>query len=729
MMSQFYVYYVVALLCFKTGTVAGGDDLTRKDNQKGVDVVEAVVDLIRSNCIFPSDHEFLRRLALVQSDYGEDQKAYSNPKYHGGIWQIDQDKYNIIRSCPGKMSAICDQINSNLSIDWRHTDWEDLRKPLYSGLAAALYTMYGYQSDVIPSNIYTQASIWQVLFAPGQNTSVFTSIKPFVYNCDSMKLDLAFIIDDSGSIGFQNFIKVLNFMTNVTEDFPIGADNTRVGVVVFTGLPDLAFDFKTYFTKAEIQSAIMNIAYIGGGTGTADGLDLARTRLFNESAGSRMDATKVALLITDGYSNSHTNTKMAAGKLRDLGVTIFAIGVGDSFIEELNDVATPPVCTHVYSINNFDDFHTILNAIQKDACTAPLIVKQIEQVVNGTNSSIPVEVKTKVDIPKNNTNTGPVMAYPKTCNQTTIITETLCGMVELFASFETSHPGKAFYEYSGVAIDGLPSIMKITGDSQCRPLYVSYQATSLLIEKCQNLTGHFTTTSVSGEHPGSEIVCRRNGKERNCTIADFQLSNYKESLCPDPWGNIPNPCTPKSASQTSAKLFHPHPVDVTKFIKCDDLGEMYVTQCPPGKEYDDEVAECGKEDVIKVDGKDKQNLPDSLNHLCIDELRPGTHFYAHPTNKHQYLECDLSGHAWVFDCPANHIWQQDGLSCIVDPLYTTNPCTSLAHTLGQNYFPLPDPKKYISCDIHNNMSINECPSNTNFSDVLHKCVEDAGIIG
>ncbi|KAK6172818.1 hypothetical protein SNE40_016400 [Patella caerulea] len=298
-------------------------------------------------------------------------------------------------------------------------------------------------------------------------------------------------------------------------------------------------------------------------------------------------------------------------------------------------------------------------------------------------------------------------------------------MVELFASFETSHPAKALHQYSGVAIDGLPSIMKITGDSACRPLYVSYQATPLLIEKCNNLTGHFSTTSVSGEHPGSEsvycFVCRRNGNESNCTMTEFQLGNYKKSPCSDPWGNIPNPCTPKLASQTGVKLFHPHPVDVTKFIKCDDLGEMYVTQCPPGKEYNDEVSKCEKKGVIK--------LPDNLNRMCIDTLSPGTHFYAHPTNKHQYLECDLSGHAWVFDCPANHIWQQGGLSCIVDPLYTTNPCSSLAHTRGQNYFPLPNPKKYLSCDIHNNMSINECPSNTHFFDVLHKCVGDAGIIG
>jgi hypothetical protein len=37
------------------------------------------------------------------------------------------------------LSDTRDAIQAHLGIDWMSTSWQDLRKPLYSGLAAALY--------------------------------------------------------------------------------------------------------------------------------------------------------------------------------------------------------------------------------------------------------------------------------------------------------------------------------------------------------------------------------------------------------------------------------------------------------------------------------------------------------------------------------------------------------------------------------------------------------------
>ena len=77
---------VVAAVAAVLG-VAAGVDRTLTSEAKGGVVVDAVVDRIRSNCIFGDDRLFLRRLAYVETSDGVDTKTY-RPSYHGGIWQV-----------------------------------------------------------------------------------------------------------------------------------------------------------------------------------------------------------------------------------------------------------------------------------------------------------------------------------------------------------------------------------------------------------------------------------------------------------------------------------------------------------------------------------------------------------------------------------------------------------------------------------------------------------------
>lgn len=53
-------------------------------------------------------------------------------------------------------------IQGNFSIDWSSVTWSDLRKPLYSGIAAALYLQYVERmyATTIPTSINAQAKFW-----------------------------------------------------------------------------------------------------------------------------------------------------------------------------------------------------------------------------------------------------------------------------------------------------------------------------------------------------------------------------------------------------------------------------------------------------------------------------------------------------------------------------------------------------------------------------------------
>lgn len=84
----------------------------------------------------------------------------------------------------------------------------------------------------------------------------------------------------------------------------------------------------------------------------------------------------------------------------------------------------------------------------------------------------------------------------------------------------------------------------------------------------------------------------------------------------DTWSNVANPCQHNPDQQ----LYYPHPHDAAKFIQCTKDGEMYIIQCPAGKEYNPSVTQCAHPVTTTV------SIPPSL-----PTLRPSNSFQKIPT--------------------------------------------------------------------------------------------------
>lgn len=141
-------------VCIEQGTA----DRTLQSEASGADVVRAVVKKVQS--VFGDDHQFLRRVAFVESKDGRDRNTY-RPGYHGGIWQVDEigfDSTQDTRSHPGLVSKF-ERIKSAFGIDWRRVRWSDLRMPLYSGIAARLFLSN--IPSAIPRDVRGQAKYWK----------------------------------------------------------------------------------------------------------------------------------------------------------------------------------------------------------------------------------------------------------------------------------------------------------------------------------------------------------------------------------------------------------------------------------------------------------------------------------------------------------------------------------------------------------------------------------------
>ena len=154
------IHKVLLLLLFLVSCNARDETLTA--GASGSAVVHAVVRRIEDSNIFPSENQFLRRIAYVESKDGTDSGTYRSG-YHGGIWQVDEVGFRDtqdIASHPG-LEEKFDKIQETFGINWREVRHEDLRKPLYSALAARLFLSNNPKKIPVASDIRAQGRYWK----------------------------------------------------------------------------------------------------------------------------------------------------------------------------------------------------------------------------------------------------------------------------------------------------------------------------------------------------------------------------------------------------------------------------------------------------------------------------------------------------------------------------------------------------------------------------------------
>lgn len=152
-------------------------------------------------------------------------------------------------------------------------------------------------------------------------------------------------------MGSTHFQTMKRFVREFMEHFTIGPTANQFSVVVFNDVAREVFSLNRHFSLSDIQSAVMNITYSGGGTSIGKALEYARLVPFTSSRGARSDAAKIVILITDGQSSISNEAQL----LKDQNVTIFCIGVTTGIKEQL----LRNVSTHNDYTNITEKFTTI----------------------------------------------------------------------------------------------------------------------------------------------------------------------------------------------------------------------------------------------------------------------------------------------------------------------------------------------------------------------------------
>uniref|UniRef100_A0A8C4N316 VWFA domain-containing protein n=1 Tax=Eptatretus burgeri TaxID=7764 RepID=A0A8C4N316_EPTBU len=150
------------------------------------------------------------------------------------------------------------------------------------------------------------------------------------------KADLVFLLDGSTSVTEDNFMKVLNAVQMIVDSLNIGADKVRVALVqysgsFFGGKNTLHFNLDQYNNAADLHKAISSVSYMKGFTYTGKALDYTLKNVFEAKA--RPSVAKVLILITDGNANDIVT--IPAKNVKDFGVTVYSIGVGNINLDQL----------------------------------------------------------------------------------------------------------------------------------------------------------------------------------------------------------------------------------------------------------------------------------------------------------------------------------------------------------------------------------------------------------
>ncbi len=135
----------------------------------------------------------------------------------------------------------------------------------------------------------------------------------------------------------------------------IGPDDTQFAVVSYGNEGTLELGLAECQDDECVKSAVASIHWKDQWTNTPDGLRVMREEVYGPGRGSREDARKVAVLITDGEANINAEqTIPEADRAREAGIELFVIGVGLTVNwEEAEGIAGDSA--NVLRLNGFED--------------------------------------------------------------------------------------------------------------------------------------------------------------------------------------------------------------------------------------------------------------------------------------------------------------------------------------------------------------------------------------
>lgn len=200
--------------------------------------------------------------------------------------------------------------------------------------------------------------------------------------CEKDKADVVFLLDRSSSITQDDHKVMLNFTSQLVKSFKVGQDLVHIGVAQFSDSPHHEFYLNELYKMEDAIAHINSMDYTGGNTNIGNALVFIK-EYFTASRGSRRSAgvSQNLVLITDGDDDDLEDIlEDAADSLRDMGIAIFAIGVGDVHLLQLFQITKDP--KRLFNVQTFDTLVNIKQQVINIICQTPYVPDKHSELIS-----------------------------------------------------------------------------------------------------------------------------------------------------------------------------------------------------------------------------------------------------------------------------------------------------------------------------------------------------------
>ncbi|KAJ6666309.1 hypothetical protein lerEdw1_000581 [Lerista edwardsae] len=208
--------------------------------------------------------------------------------------------------------------------------------------------------------------------------------------CSRFKADIAFLVDESSSIGQSNFLKMKEFLFRIVSYFPrIGPEGTQpnpdfsklfclqIAVAQYSDEPRTEFYFNQHKDRNGVLKALKRLRYAGGNTKTGRGIGYVLKELFQSSKGMRPTLPRTLILLTDGPSQDDVIPPAKVAHL--LGIRMIVVGILGADPEELKRILLHQNLHHLFYVRTFDDLPQIIRELIETICFGSQQVSALPQ--------------------------------------------------------------------------------------------------------------------------------------------------------------------------------------------------------------------------------------------------------------------------------------------------------------------------------------------------------------
>ncbi|XP_026798930.3 vitrin isoform X8 [Pangasianodon hypophthalmus] len=168
-------------------------------------------------------------------------------------------------------------------------------------------------------------------------------------NC---KVDIAFLMDGSWSIGKRRFKIQKDFLAEVSQVINVGVNGPMMGIIQYGDDPVTEFSLRQFSSSKDLKPAIDKITQKGGLSNVGKALSYINKHFFSDANGNRGGAPNVAVVLVDGWPTD--KVEEASRLARESGINIFFVTIeGPDDSEKHNVVEANFVDKAVCRTNGF----------------------------------------------------------------------------------------------------------------------------------------------------------------------------------------------------------------------------------------------------------------------------------------------------------------------------------------------------------------------------------------